>query len=106
MQVTLERGGGVAGGSNHQQLGPIDTETLDDEAAAQVEQLVGEADFFEMEDDFPHAGGRSDPTWNSVRVTDGDADRTIRWDANQRIPDALRALRDLSSSLGKWERET
>jgi hypothetical protein len=105
MQVTLERGGGVTGGSNHQRLGPIDTEALDDDAAAKVEQLVADADFFELDDDFPRIGGMSDPTWNTVTVTvaDGDADRTIRWDSNQQIPDALRGLRDSCSALGEWQ---
>jgi len=100
MQVTLERGGGVAGGANHQRLGPLDTETLD--AGTHVEKLVADTDFFEMDDDFPRTGGMSDPTWNTVRVVDGDADRTVRWDSNQKIPDPLRALRGLCSSVGEW----
>jgi hypothetical protein len=100
MQVTLERGGGVAGASNHQRLGPLDTEALDD--GTNIAKLVADADFFEMDDDFPRPGVKTDPTWISVRVVDGDADRTVRWDSNQRIPDALRELRNLCSSLGEW----
>jgi hypothetical protein len=103
MQVTLERGGGVTGGRAHQLLGPIDTEDQEDTARSRIEELVAEVDFFEMEDDFPRTGGMSDPTWHSVRVVDGDADRTVRWDANQQISDPLRALRNLCASLGGWE---
>ncbi len=68
-----------------------------------IEQLVADADFFEMDDDFTRTGGQSDPTWHSVRVVDGDADRTVRWDANQHIPDPLRELRDFCGSVGEWE---
>jgi hypothetical protein len=100
MQVTLERGGGVAGGANHQRLGPLDTQTTADGKA--IEQLVADVDFFEMDDEFPRTGGMSDPTWNTIRVVEGDGDRTVRWDSNQKIPDPLRALRDLCSSLGEW----
>ncbi|MGQ0804741.1 MAG: hypothetical protein ACT4PI_12880 [Actinomycetota bacterium] len=101
MLVTLERGGGVTGARNHQRLGPLDTEARDD--GTKIEKLVADADFFEFEDDFPRTRGRSDPTWHTVRVVDGDADRTIRWDDNQPIPDALTALRDACSSLGGWQ---
>ena len=101
MQVTLERGGGVTGGRNHQRLGPLDTEALDD--GTKIEKLVADADFFEMDDDFPRTRGRSDPTWHTVGVVDGDADRTIRWDDNHQIPDALKALWGSCSSFAEWE---
>ena len=102
MQVTLERGGGVMAGAHHQRIGPVDTGQVED--GSRIETLVSELDFFEMSDDFPNrAAAMSDPTWHSVRVVDGDGDRTIRWRSDQQPPEGLRELRDLVASLGEWE---
>ncbi len=103
MQITLERGGGVAGAAHHKRLGPIDPDAQDADAKKQLEGLVDELDFFEMSDDFPRTGGMSDPTWHSVRVVKGDADRTVRWDSNQQVPERLRQLRDLCASRADWQ---
>ena len=102
MEVTLERGGGVAGAANHERLGPVDTQAHPDGAG--VEQLVVEIGFFGMSDEFPRPGLKTDPTWTSIRVIHGDGDRTIRWDSNQQLPDELRQLFDAVAATGEWQR--
>jgi hypothetical protein len=103
MQITLERGGGVAGGANHSRLGPVDTAAADEDTRRRIEALVAELDFFGLDDDFPRERRMSDATWHSVRVEDDGRDRTLRWDLNQTIPEGIRELRDLAASLGEWE---
>jgi hypothetical protein len=101
MEVTLEQGGGVMGGANHQRLGPVDTRQHD--LGKRAEELIAELDFFVTTDDFPHRPAhRSDPTWTSVRVVGGDGDRTIRWDSNHEPPERLKELVGLVESLGEW----
>jgi len=102
VQITLERGGGVAGGANHSRLGPVDTATADDELRRRIDEVIADIDFFGLDDDFPRQRKMTDATWHSVRVEDGARDRTVRWDLNQTIPDGLRELRDLVRSLGEW----
>ena len=102
MQITLERGGGVAGGANHSRLGPIDPATADDAIRGRIESVIAEVSFFDLDDNFPRQKKMSDATWHTVRVEDGARDRTVRWDLNQTIPDGLRELRDLVRSLGEW----
>jgi hypothetical protein len=102
MEVTLERGGGVLGAASHERLGPVDTSQVPD--GARVEQLIAEVDFFRMSDDFPRPGVMTDPTWRSIRVVEGDGDRTIRWDSNQQPPDGIRQLVDAVAATGEWQR--
>ena len=102
MEVTLERGGGFAGAANHERLGPVDTSQAAD--GPRIEQLIAEVDFFRMSDEFPRPGVKTDPTWSSIRVVEGDGDRTIRWDSNQQPPEGLRQLFDAVAAMGEWQR--
>lgn len=74
MRITVTRTGGFAG--LHQQLGPVETSSLDSEVADQVGRIVTESDFFSLPESLQgspvHDGFRY-----TVRINDGDREHTV-----------------------------
>lgn len=74
MRITVTRTGGFAG--LHQQLGPVETSSLDSEAADQVSRIVTESDFFHLPESL-----QGSPVYDGfryvVRVADGDREHAV-----------------------------
>lgn len=74
MQITVTRTGGFAG--LHQQLGPVDSSSLESEVADQVGRLVSELDFFHLPESLQGAPVM-DGFRYTVQIIDGDHEHTV-----------------------------
>ena len=74
MQITVNKTGGFAG--VRQQLGPVETSSLDSEVADQVRRLVTESDFFHLSEDL-----QGTPVYDgfhyAVQVSDGAVEHAV-----------------------------
>lgn len=104
MQITVTRIGGFAG--VHQQLGPVETATLDPEVADRIHQIVAELDFFTLPERLPSDGEIRDGYFYAVHVVADGRDRTVRTEDGSRDPAALelhRLIRLLDEAGGQFE---
>jgi hypothetical protein len=99
MEITVTRTGGFVG--VHQQLGPVDTSSLDPEVADQIDRIITELDFFNLQDK-PAAGVVYDGFFYTVRVVADDRDHTARTEDGSDDPEAggLRRLIGLLEDAG------
>jgi hypothetical protein len=99
MEITVTRTGGFAG--VHQQLGPVDTSSLDSEVAEQIDRIITELDFFNLQDS-PAAGVVYDGFFYAVQVVADDRDHTVRTEDGSDDPAAggLRRLIGLLEDAG------
>jgi hypothetical protein len=96
MQITVTRTGGFAG--VHQQLGPVETSSLDPEVADQIDRILSELDFFNLPESLPAAHNISDGFFYAVQVVADDRDHTVRTEDGSDDPAAIE-LRQLISLL-------
>lgn len=95
MRVTITKTGGFAG--VHQQLGPVETSSLDSEVADQVGRIVTDVDFFNLPESLP-AQPVMDGFSYAVRIADGERDHTVRTEGTSNDP-AATGLHEMISFL-------
>jgi hypothetical protein len=87
MRITVTRTGGFAG--LHQQLGPVETSSLDSEVADQVSRIVTESDFFNLPQSL-----QGSPVYDgfryTVRIDDGDREHTVEMEGLSEDPPMVR----------------
>lgn len=104
MQVTVIRTGGFAG--LHQQLGPVDTSSLDPEIADEIERIITELDFFNLPERLPTTRTISDGFSYAVEVVDDGRDHTVRMEDGSEDPAAIQlfqVIRLLKEGAGRYE---
>jgi hypothetical protein len=75
MRITVTRTGGFGGVS--EQLGPVETSSLDAEVADQVDRILTESDFFNLPERLPSNGQAEDDFVYAVEVVDDDRAHTV-----------------------------
>jgi hypothetical protein len=101
MQITVTKTGGFAG--VNQQLGPVDTSSLDSRVADDVSRIIREVDFFNLPRSLPKSGQMSDAFYYAVSATDGSRNHTVQMgdDSSGSAADKLRELiRVLEQAVG------
>jgi hypothetical protein len=96
MQITVIQTGGFAG--VHQQVGPVDSSSLDPEVAEQVDRIIAESDFFNLPERLPTTGQVYDDFNYAVHVVDGDHAHTVELEGQSDHP-AAPAILELISLL-------
>lgn len=108
MIITIDKIGGFAGIS--EELGPLDTSSLDEDAAHKIVYAIRHADFFHLPDD---VGGHTvaDDFTFTARITDGTRFHAVSWDSATTEPrrSALAAIVRASEAAGgrfiDWRRQ-
>lgn len=96
MQITVTKTGGFAG--VHQQLGPVETSSLDAEVAEQVSRMIAESDFFNLAERLPTTGQVFDDFDYAVQVVDDHRHHTVKFEGQSTDP-AATALLELITLL-------
>lgn len=100
MQITVIKTGGFAG--IHEQLGPVDTSSLDPEVAGQVVRILTELDFFGLPKSLP-GEPVPDGFHYAVRVVEDARDHTVETEGTSEDPAApklLEVIRLLDEAVG------
>ena len=101
MQITVMQTGGLLG--VHQQLGPVQTSSLDREVAEQVDRIITESDFFALPERLPSIGQVFDDFTYAVHVVDGHHAHTVELQGQSGDPAAsalLELVRLLDGAAG------
>jgi hypothetical protein len=95
MELTVGRGGGLS--AYAEELGPVDSASLNDELREGLEESMG---FFELPQSFPVSGAQSDAMWYSLKIATTDETRAVTWDDNHEGPSQLKEIVNLLESSG------
>lgn len=94
----------VTGGlhvADDKELGPVRTEELDPDLAAQIEAAIRDVRFFELRDRYTAKG--ADIPAHTLRVKDSAQERTVAWDRIAEFPEQLEAIVGLLEKSGhEW----
>ena len=76
MQITVNKTGGFAG--VNQQLGPVETSSLDSQVASDINRMLREVDFFNLPGSLGKTGQMSDAFYYAIHVVDGSRNHTVQ----------------------------
>jgi hypothetical protein len=100
MRIAIWRGETRSGDSGDE-LGPVDTATLDGLTRYRVELLVWEVGFFELPGVLPEEGtSQTPPTWHRMRVSVDRRWHEVRWTEHAAIPVELTQIQDALEKAG------
>jgi hypothetical protein len=77
MEVTVRRTGGFAG--VHEQMGPVDTNRLDDGLADRLQAKLAKIAFFELPNKLPEESQIDDGFFYEMTITDRDRSHTVAY---------------------------
>lgn len=100
MILTADRTGGLAGW--HERLGPVDTSAVPNGEA--LDQLIAEADFFNLPNEYKEARRVYDGYRNTLAVEDADRTHTVTWSTGSDVPDSLHRILGAMDESSDWER--
>jgi hypothetical protein len=101
MELRASRGGGIA--NLQEDLGPVDTQSFDDDIERRIGDLVHTVGFFGLPAEFPRTGNQSDAMWYSLSVSTTDESRSVSWDDNHEAPSELHEIvRAIEEAGATW----
>lgn len=93
MIVRARRGGGIAGSALNQELGPIDTRTLEDrDVAKRIERAVEDSGFFDLPAELPKGRPIADAMWHSLEVEADYRTHEVSWHDGSEVPEGVKQL--------------
>ena len=98
MQVRVIKGGGFTGLT--EELGPLDTSTLDGDLEVRIEAKVEEIGFFDLPRKTPGDDPGVEAIWVRIRVEDGDRTHEVKYD-NHSDPEKVVPLAELRKLIEK-----